>query len=198
MKMQQKINLYELLPKPSKSYITPHRLMMVYGLFIILLVFQWLLNISEKHRLINEHLKAAISLDEANQRFKNLISQYPTIDTKNIKNIADTMRAELNNELKIIQLLELSSKFSAYMQGLAEASFPNVWLTNILFSSKEPRIVLQGAAVQALYAQQYLDQLNHQSVFNGLPFKINDLTQTQIKKSDVFTFNISTKLKSTI
>jgi hypothetical protein len=194
--MQQNINLYQLLPKKVKSRFTWNTLGFVYGAFIFLLMIQFVHALLEEHRLTKEYGKAIISLDYTKQRFQKLIAQYPSIDTKNIQTIADSMRAELNNELKIIQLLTGSSKFSFYLQGLSEATVPNVWLTDILFATKEPYIVLQGNALQALFAQQYLDQLMQQSIFNALPFRINELKESILNKSAIFTFNMSTKMKS--
>jgi hypothetical protein len=196
MIMQQDINLYKLLPKKQKSLFTWGRLGLVYVFFIFLILLQFFYVYSEKNRLEKEHQQAELSLEKTKQEIHTLLAQYPSIDTKNIQTIADSMRAELKNELKIIQLLNQSSKFSVYLQGLAAASVPNVWLTNITFAAKEPHIILQGNALQALLAQQYLDQLTHQSVFTTLPFKINDLTQATLNKSAIFTFNISTKTYS--
>ena len=196
MIMQQDINLYKLLPKKQKSSFTWRRLGFVYLFFVFLIFLQFIYVLFEKNRFTKEYQQAEISLENTKQQVHKLIAQYPSIDTKNIQTIADSMRAELNNELKIIRLLTQSSKFSAYMVGLAAASVPDVWLTTISFAAKEPHIILQGNATQALLAQQYLDQLTHQAVFATLPFKINDLTQTTINKTAIFTFNISTKSQS--
>lgn len=196
MIMQQDINLYKLLPKKQKTLFTWGRLGLFYIFFIFCIFLQFVYALLENHHLSKEFQEADISLNNTKQHFQQLIAQYPSIDTKNIQTVADSLRAELNNELKIVQLLNQSSKFSTYMQGLAEAAVPNVWLTTITFAAKEPHIILQGNALEALSAQQYLDQLMHQSVFNTLPFKINDLTQATINKSAIFTFNMSTKTQS--
>lgn len=194
--MQQDINLYSLLPKKQKSYFTWGRLGLIYVFFILLMFLQFFHALSEKNRLVQESQQAAFSLKNIKQQLQKLIVQYPSIDTKNIQTIADSMHAELKNELKIIQLLMQSSKFSAYMRGLAAASVPDAWLTAITFAAKEPHITLQGNALQAVAAQNYLDQLTQQPVFISLSFKLNDLAQNTLNKSAVFTFNISTKAQS--
>ncbi|MBV8802167.1 MAG: PilN domain-containing protein [Gammaproteobacteria bacterium] len=194
--MQQDINLYKLLPKKQKPLFTWGRLGFIYIFFVFLIFLQFIFAILEKNHLVKEHQQAESKLENTKQQFHKLIAQYPSINTKNIQTIANSMREELKNELKIIQLLMQSSTFSAYFQGLAAAAVPNVWLTTISFAAKEPHIVLQGNALEALSAQQYLDQLARQSIFINLPFKINDLTQTTLNKSPVFTFNISTKTQT--
>lgn len=196
--MQQEINLYKLLPRKTQSAFTWGMLYAVYGIFIIVLVLKWFDALWQKHKLIKEYQQEVVLLTEAQQKFQKLIKHYPTIDTKNIQTLGDSLRAELANELKIVTLLSQSSKFVHYMQALAEASTQNVWLTDILFSAALPNVVLKGYALQPQSAQQLLDQLGRQPVFTQLPLKISDLNQAVVDQNTIFTFNITTKLKSPI
>jgi Tfp pilus assembly protein PilN len=196
MVMQQQINLYKFLPKKSKSYFTLEKIFLLYGIFILLLVIFFGNALWQKHKLTKEYEQDNLLFVKAQQKFLSLIKQYPSIDVSNIKASGESLRTQLSNELKIINLLKQSSKFSVYMEGLAEAIVPNVWLTEIYFSVKEPHIVLKGNAIEPLSAQNFLDQLLHQSAFTGLPFKIADLTQVSTENGTILTFNMTTQTTS--
>jgi hypothetical protein len=196
--MLQQINLYKLLPRQSKSWFTWTRLYALYGLFILLLIFKWGNVLWEKHRLTKDLEKEVALLAETQERFKLLLTRYPTIDTKNLQTLGESLRAELLNELKLVKLLSQSSKFSAYMLGLSNAAIDGAWLTEFSFSAHEPHIILKGNALQPAIVQQLLEQLIRQRIFIESPFRISDLTQVNLDKNIIFTFNIMTKTKSLV
>jgi hypothetical protein len=191
--MLQQINLYNVLPRPAKPWVTKKMLFIFYSLFLIILFLKWGNLLWEKHQLVKEYEKENVLLADAQKQFKHLIAQYPTVDTTNIKNIGESLHAELINELKILSMLAKSSVFAAYMQGLAQTSTDGIWLTEISFSANEPRVALKGNAVRPQLVQAFLEQLIQQPVFANIPFKITELTQITLDKNTVFTFDISTQ-----
>jgi hypothetical protein len=198
MVMLQQINLYNLLPHQTKSWFTWKKLYAIYGLFILLLIFKWGNALWERHQLTKDLDHEVTLFADTQQRFKKLMTRYPTIDTKNLQTLGESLRTELMNELTIVKLLSQSSKFSAYLLGLALATTDGAWLTDISFSANEPHIILKGNALQPEIVQQFLDQLIRQPVFIESPFRISDLTQVILGKDILFSFNITTKTKSLV
>jgi hypothetical protein len=196
MAMQQKINFYPLLPRKIKSRFTKQTLYLAYGLFLVFMCLHYFNAVWKKHKLTKEYNQEVVLLEQANKKFENLLKQYPSVDTKNIQTIGESMRAELNNELKILELLAQSSIFSNYLQALAQASIPDVWLNDILFAPIEPHIVLKGNALQPMQAQKFLDQLSLQAAFVNLPLNLIDISQITLPNGVIISFNITTKSKS--
>ena len=104
------------------------------------------------------------------------------------------LQEELENRIKIVNLLVLNAKFSDYLVGLSEAAIPDAWFSAIHFSTGEARINLRGFALESMQVRQLLDELSKQAVFSRLIFNLQELKEATPDQKKIVSFHITTQL----
>jgi hypothetical protein len=176
----QQINLYRLLPKPKPVLLSQKKVFIYYGIFTILLVLFYMYNVSQKHKLEAAVVVATTEVTEVQNNSLQLAQKYPISNIDELKKSMSDLEVQWQNKTSAIDLLTLNANFSAYLTGLANATAPGVWYTQILFARGVNNITLIGAALQATIVTELMKQLVKPAVFKIFDFSLSDVEEAKL------------------
>lgn len=185
----QEINFYHLLPKKSGMYLNREVVILSYGLVILVLFLLCILFVLKKHNLSGEYLASQAQSDFLQHQIDVLVAKYPIYDQEKLKVSLEEVKAQIANKSSVIEALMPNANFSNYLLGIAESTVKGVWLKQITVNRDMPKIVLKGYMIQRAALEQFLNNLQHQPIFKGMQFNLEDLTESM----QPATFTISTK-----
>lgn len=194
--MQQEINLFSLLPKEKKSFLTLKLITITYSAFVLILFLNFCSGWWEKHqqRIMADQLN--VELNQVQKKLAVMHEQYPMLDSKDMENSLRKLQQELEEKNNIFNLLAKDRRFSNYLLGFAKAATPDLWLVDIEVNLNDKKTLLKGYATKANAIQQFINNITHQSEFSGLNFQVQEVAKVVLNKETLLSFIISTNVNS--
>jgi Tfp pilus assembly protein PilN len=155
----QQVNLYKLLPKLERSPLTDTMLLLLYSVFFFVLLLDYFYGLNVARQQNKQVTFLNMQVNTAQNKLIETANQYPKV----------SLQAVWNN-------VSCNTHFSAYLEALAKASIPSVWLTEISISENGQYVSLKGRALKAVYVQEFLDHLKSQAIFSTIPFELQELS----------------------
>jgi hypothetical protein len=187
--MRQEINLYNYLPKKTGFDLTKKMVLYSYGAFLLLLLMFHFLLLLQRHKLVIQlnELTTTVSLEQ--QQLAMIMQKYPVNDLVSLKEVIHNLQLEYENKGRLIDLFSPYANFSAYLEGLGNATVEGVWLTEITFNREGNKIDLKGYTLQPVLLEKLYSRLAMQPIFSDLAFKVNEIKQTSFPASFYITAN---------
>lgn len=192
--MLQQINLYKLLPAKSRFQLTPRLATVIYGAFLLLLIFIYGLELRQKHQAMVQYTVLNNQVSTLQQHLAILTQQYPVSDAVSLNKSVEELQHQLSMKVKMLNLLTGKNNFSAYLSALANINIPGIWLTDIAFNNVSQKINLKGFALQSALVDNILIKLDTQPAFSDLKFEVQNVTENPLPSS----FEISAKPEASV
>ena len=186
----QNINLYTELKKPDPYALTLKRAIFIFSAFIVfcfILLFLQLgqIIVSKIALMRSEHAqdvhtqqleKQLFGDDKAQKRpFQNLAQQ-----TYYQKKMLKKMNAYLD---------KIPFQPATSLAALANATDPQVWITQIHFDDQGKKIKIQGSTINSEKVPEFEKKINAQFIFKKTVFKVSALMNDEATSQVNFTLN---------
>lgn len=192
--MQQKINLYTLLPRIKKSFLNLKVMAVSYGIFLLVLVLNFCFESWTQHKQVVVGRQLQMQLNNVQSRLAEIKVHYPMLDPNDMENSVKKLQQEFNEKNSVFGMLVQNKNFSTYLVGIAKAAADGVWLVDIQAAMNEQNIALHGYASSASAIQDFLSNLQQQKEFSGIFFQLQEVVNTDLNKEKLLSFTISTKV----
>ncbi|GEM_PF-5653704 len=181
----QQINLYNFLPQPIRSSISFKILVILYAVPLIFFGILYAYGVHAKEQEESKYQIVSAKLVEVQKH----------LDAAKLK-YANPLGAGITGS-------KCQVRFSLFMEALAKAAPPGVWLTQINISQSGNKMDLRGHALLSGQVQQFLDNLKQQKVFAKHIFELQELSelhavslQPEQPATSYFNFSVSSKVAS--
>lgn len=193
--MRQQINLYAQLPRKKVVFLVFERILMIWGLFLILLLLQYTDELWKKNQLALNLEKLSNTVSIKTKKLLDLSKQYPLIDAKDIEGSIQKLKQDLTGKSEALSFMKQPLRFSDYLMQFANAAIPEVWLTEINISFVHHEMELKGSATSPAAVNQFIKQLNLQAPFKQFQFELQEYVDGENSNVKSYsTFTIKTHL----
>ena len=193
--MTQQVNFYRLLPEENKLKFSNERLLITYGIFIVLLCINSAHSFWSNHKKSNKLAVLQQQLDEKTKILTNLTKEYPLLDPKDLQNSMQQLQKGLAEKGKVFSSLTREFSIPQLFSSLASTNVPALWLTEITVLKDGELISIKGQTSQTSMIQQFLDQIEKESIFKDKRLKVVEESSVNIthlgEQHEYFNFYIT-------
>lgn len=191
--MKQVVNLYIERLQPIRESLSLNRLLLLWGMLLLLLVAGWLYLLWQLNGVNASVTVAEQQLSATQQQIQGLKS------TLEQRKPSAVLVKEHERLLKSVeqkqQLLTFLSKqqqesrllYSPVIQHLSDIDLPELWLTS--FSLQPSQSEFHGVSLKAAAVAQWLERLRQNSYFQGQHFK--EINLQQLPGNSAVSFELS-------
>jgi len=177
--MQQKINLYKLLPKKT-GFVFSKKTSIFYGIFVFILFIFYVNIVLQKKAIVLKNIALTTEVQSLQMQLNNLSHKYPVSNATDLQKSIKTLQEDLDNKNAAVDLLISYAIFAEYMVALSNAATTGVWYTDISFNRGVLNVSLKGYAVKPILLTDLLTQLTHQAIFKNMEFNLNQLREENV------------------
>lgn len=173
--LHQEINLYKHFeaPKSEGDFLTWKRYLFFNLIVFIILCLVYVSSLIEYTYLKHRNSDLELKVIDQEKKFNQYKSKLPQIFfQQDINDVIRGMKAELDAQKKIIEILKKNISFSKAFIKISHTIIPNVWLTKITIEKNGDQIMLYGNTLGTL-VDEYLDQIGKDKFFNAYTIKLN-------------------------
>ncbi len=195
--MIQQVNLYKNLFDKKQAKPTTNKYLYGLALVILLLIAFSIYLFLDMKDTKNSLQEAKLKLQDTELQINELRMKYPAqrIDEQIIQEISQLQNV-LTSLSVVLHLLtdedsDQTQGFSRYFSAFSRQSIADVWLSNINIDAEKQSLTLQGSTFYPGKTPMFLQNLQHEPIFQGKSFAKLVMSQAEKNKSRI-DFTIST------
>lgn len=195
--MIQQVNLYQNLFDKKQAKPTTNKYLYGLALVILLLIAFSIYLFVDMKDTKNSLQEAKLKLQDTELQINELRMKYPAqqIDEQIIQEISQLQNV-LTSLSAVLHLLtdedsDQTQGFSRYFSAFSRQSIADVWLSNINIDAGKQSLTLQGSTFYPGKTPMFLQNLQHEPIFQGKSFAKLVMSQAEKNKSRI-DFTIST------
>jgi Tfp pilus assembly protein PilN len=178
MNMLQQINLYRQFKPSQPLFFSINIVFVFYSIFFCILLLSSLKDYQHVKVLQKQVNSLSAELTVEMTKLEKVKKEYPLVNLSDLEASIQRLKQELGTRGNMLAILSRQGTFTNYLNALANAIIPGVWLTNIQITHYGQDINLQGKATAAPLVHLFLEQLQKQSLFSKMQIEIGEINKS--------------------
>lgn len=189
--MQQKINLLEVLPKEAIVRLPAQKIWWGALVFFVLLMLYYFYGAFDNYQIAQKLKMHKVLAQTAAAQLLLLKEKYPNVannqENKQVQDLARAIKAKQD----VIAIVEKKKAelnitgFSSYLTAFGEDILPEVWLIEIHIKEGGTQFLLEGKTYSTDQLFEFIENLNNDTVFKDLQFKLGNIKKPTNPKDPV-------------